>query len=90
MLKLSRRLNQALEAGSFFSTNEWEFGSASYKELIAAVEDADDGSEFSVDLTLGKGFDWETYVGEFLKGVRQYILKDDLTSLPVAKRKLHR
>lgn len=90
MLKISRKFNQALVAGSFFSTNEWSFGSASYKSLIDAVDYAEDGERFSVDFGVESGFDWDEYVGDFLKGIRQYVLKDDLSSLPKAMSKLNR
>lgn len=90
MFKLSKKMNQALEAGSFFSTNEWTFGSSSYQSLIEAVSHAEDCEEFPVDLTLGQGFDWDHYVGDYLKGVRQFILKDEMTSLPAARKKLNR
>lgn len=90
MFKLSKKMNQALEAGSFFSTNEWTFGSSSYQSLIEAVSHAEDCEEFTVDLTLGQGFDWDQYVGDYLKGVRQFILKDEMSSLPAARKKLNR
>ncbi|CAG9767858.1 unnamed protein product [Ceutorhynchus assimilis] len=90
MLKISRKFNQALIAGSFSSTNEWNFESASYKSLAKAVENAEDGEFFSVNIASNSGFDWDEYVGEFVKGVRQYILKDDISSLPKALSKLNR
>ncbi|XP_050300489.1 putative fatty acyl-CoA reductase CG5065 [Anthonomus grandis grandis] len=90
MLKISKKFNQALIAGSFFSTNEWIFGSSTFKSLRKSVEFAQDGKEFSVDMTEESGFDWDEYIGEFLKGIRLYVLKDDLSSLPNALNKLNR
>ncbi|XP_066148763.1 putative fatty acyl-CoA reductase CG5065 [Euwallacea fornicatus] len=90
MLKFSRKVNQALEAGSFFAVHEWVFSSASYRSLIQAVHTMEDSERFPVDFSLGSGFEWEDYVGVFLKGVRIYVLKDEMTSLPRARTKLNR
>jgi fatty acyl-CoA reductase len=90
MLKISRKFYSALDAGKFFSTNEWDFKMSTMGALVSAVRDAEDGVDFEVDMTPDNGFNWNFYVKDFILGVRQYVLKDDLSSLPSAKVKLNR
>lgn len=90
MFKIAKKFAQALEAGCFFSTNEWTFTTTSVDSLVEAVQHAEDGKNFEVDMSADNGFQWDNYVGEFLKGIRQYVLKDDISSLPRAKAKLNR
>ncbi|XP_030764320.1 putative fatty acyl-CoA reductase CG5065 [Sitophilus oryzae] len=90
MLKLAKKFNQALKEGSFFSTNEWEFKDDSVVKLVECVKGAGDGECFEVDFTPENGFDWDDYIADFLKGIRQFVLKDDIASLDQAKSKLNR
>ncbi|KAL3270557.1 hypothetical protein HHI36_021095 [Cryptolaemus montrouzieri] len=91
MLKISNKFYQALDAGKFFSTNEWNFDTHTLAALSVAVKNAEDGENFGMDINKGTtNFDWDPYVKNFMIGVRQYVLKDDMTSLPAAKTKLNR
>ncbi|KAJ8985220.1 hypothetical protein NQ317_018249 [Molorchus minor] len=90
MLKISRKFYNALNAGSFFSTHQWDFKTSTMYELVEAVKSSEDGASFDVDLRESNGFRWEQYVRDFIIGVRRYVLKDDLSSLPQAKVKLNR
>lgn len=90
MLKISKKFYGALEAGKFFSTNQWDFKIGTMKALISAVSDAEDGDNFNVNMARENGFSWSFYLKDFALGVRQYVLKDDISSLPSAKVKLNR
>ncbi|KAK9874385.1 hypothetical protein WA026_002732 [Henosepilachna vigintioctopunctata] len=91
MLKISNKFYHALDAGKFFSTNEWNFDTHTMASLCEAVKNAEDGENFEMDIHKNHtGFDWDTYVKNFMIGVRQYVLKDDLSSLPAARTKLNR
>nr|XP_008194927.2 PREDICTED: fatty acyl-CoA reductase 1 isoform X1 [Tribolium castaneum] len=90
MLKISRKFYSALDAGKFFSTNEWDFKTSTMAALVSAVRDAEDGANFEIDMTAENGFNWNFYLKDFTLGVRQYVLKDDISSLPSAKVKLNR
>lgn len=90
MLKISKKFVKALNAGKFFSTNEWDFKIDTMLDLIQAVNHADDGKKFDVDIREENNFDWDDYVKDFQLGVRQYILRDDLATLDKAKSKLNR
>ncbi|KAJ8958519.1 hypothetical protein NQ318_002313 [Aromia moschata] len=90
MLKISRKFYNALNAGSFFSTRQWDFKTTTMDELVQAVKRAEDGHDFEVDLRETNGFRWDNYVKDFIVGVRKYVLKDDLGSLAQARVKLTR
>ncbi|XP_045467337.1 fatty acyl-CoA reductase 1-like [Harmonia axyridis] len=91
MLRISNKFYHALEAGKFFSTNEWDFDTNTFESLANAVKHTEDGKEFNIDIHQNTSdFDWDQYVKNFMIGVRQYVLKDDLSSLPSAKAKLNR
>ncbi|CAG9831040.1 unnamed protein product [Diabrotica balteata] len=90
MLKISSKFYDALLAGSFFSTNEWNFQVSTMKSLTKAVNGTTDGANFETHFKTENGFNWEEYVRCFNLGVRQYILKDKPTSLVEARKKLKR
>lgn len=89
MLKISRKFYSALLAGSFFSINEWHFETKSTMELIKAVQSTQANPVFEIDILNG-AFRWEDYVKHFILGVRQYILREQMDTLPSAKIKLKR
>lgn len=87
MLKINNRFHTAVLNGSFFSLNQWDFEVSEMRRLVKAVGKAQDGHHFNIDMT---NFDWKNGLKNFVLGIRQYILKDDLNSLPLARRKLQR
>ncbi|KAG5900303.1 hypothetical protein JTB14_000829 [Gonioctena quinquepunctata] len=90
MLKITRKFYDALQAGSFFSTSEWNFEVSTMQTLMNAIDKAKDGEEFEIDISESNGFSWDQYAKHFFLGVRKYILKDDIGSLAQAKTKLYR
>lgn len=90
MLKICSKFATAAKAGEFFALNEWNFRNSTMNSLIEAVENAEDGANYNIDVSKGNGFDWDSYVKTYMLGIRQYVLKDDLESLPSAKTKLNR
>ncbi|XP_074030221.1 putative fatty acyl-CoA reductase CG5065 [Leptinotarsa decemlineata] len=90
MLKISRKFHEALQAGSFFSTNQWNFEVSTMQTLQNAIDTAKDGGEFEINISESNGFSWDQYIKNFMIGVRQYVLKDDISSLAQARAKLYR
>lgn len=89
MLKISQKFYTALLAGSFFSTNQWHFENNCTNDLIKTVKSTNINNTFEVDITSSK-FIWEDYVKHFILGVREYVLKDSLDTLPQSRIKLKR
>lgn len=90
MLRICRKIARAAKNGEFFALNEWNFHTTTIKSLAEAVRNAEDGENFNLDLSEENGFHWDPYVKTYLLGIRQHILKDDLSSLNRAKAKLNR
>lgn len=90
MLRISRKFARTAKAGEFFALNQFNFHTDTVKCLISAVNKTEDGENFNVDISKENGFDWDPYVEDYVLGIRQYVLKDDMTTLPKAKAKLNK
>lgn len=90
MLKICKKIARAAKNGEFFALNQWRFHTSTISNLIETVQNAEDGDNFNIDIRKENGFMWDPYVKTYLLGIRQHILKDDLTSLNGAKTKLNR
>lgn len=63
--------------------HEWDFETTNVKDLLQEVRQAKDGDEFHVDVST---MNWDEYIKQYMFGIRKYVLKDDLESLPNARR----
>lgn len=86
MMKLARRFKMAAATGEYFANHEWQFGISEISALHSEVEATVDGSSFPH----WPVFDWDSYMGTYMMGIRRFILKDSAESLPQARRKLAR
>ncbi|CAH1642347.1 unnamed protein product [Spodoptera littoralis] len=87
MMKLARRFKMAAATGEYFANHEWQFGIA---ELTALHDDASYARDSGAFPHWPADFDWDSYIGAYMFGIRRYILKDTAESLPVARTKLRR
>lgn len=86
MMKISKRFKMAADTGEFFSTHEWIFGVGNLKRIIQAAQETQlDADEFNCSV---KSINWDSYMERYMLGIRQFLLKDDMSSLPMARRKL--
>lgn len=84
-----RRYEKATRAFScleFFTTNQWRFVSDNPIRLLSEMSE-NDKNLFYFDV---REIDWQSYYEIYVLGARRYILKDDLTSLPLARSNLKR
>lgn len=82
MFKIARRYKMAADTGEFFARNEYEFETTNVKDLLYEISHAEDGNEFMCDV---KQLNWDEYLKSYVCGIRKYILKDDNSSLDVAR-----
>lgn len=85
MMKIARKFQKAGETGTFFSTHEFIFENTNLRQLVSEVKTMKDGNEFYCDMS---NIDWESYLENYMLGIRQYVLKDGLESLPSARKKI--
>lgn len=87
MTKIARRFKTAAKAGEYFATNQWEFRENNLRSLNSAVSKTQDAPRFLTDIST---MDWPAYIEVYMLGIRKYVLRDGLETLPYARRKLHR
>jgi fatty acyl-CoA reductase len=63
---------------------EWNFPSQNPVLLMDKMS-VQEKNTFNFDV---RKIDWETYMTTFAVGVREYLFKDDLSSLPAARKNL--
>ncbi|XP_026464308.1 putative fatty acyl-CoA reductase CG5065 [Ctenocephalides felis] len=86
MTKIARRFKTAAKAGEYFATNQWEFRENNLRSLNSAVSKTQDAPRFLTDIST---MDWPAYIEVYMLGIRKYVLRDGLETLPYARRKLH-
>ncbi|KAL4711343.1 hypothetical protein ACJJTC_019184 [Scirpophaga incertulas] len=86
MLPLYRRVMRAAHTLFYFSTKQWRFADGGARRIAAALSPADR----AVFPCRADGFSWERLCETFLLGLRVYLLKDDLLTLPEARKKWNR
>ncbi|XP_076312926.1 putative fatty acyl-CoA reductase CG5065 isoform X1 [Tachypleus tridentatus] len=86
MVQLYSRLNRAVNCLEYFTTHEWTFHSSNvqtlYKQLVGKDRETFD---FSI-----KSLDWPKYFEDYVLGSRKFLLKEDPSTLPAARRNLKR
>lgn len=65
--------------------NQLDFQMDNIAELLKAIENSVDGKEFPIDVEC---IDWKNYLELSMFGIRKYLFKEDMESLPQAKNKL--
>jgi fatty acyl-CoA reductase len=71
---------------SYFGTRDWKFTNRNVRGLWEKLND-DDRKLFDFDIG---GLDWDKYFYNYVRGVRVYLLKDELATVPQAMAKYKR
>lgn len=88
MLKIAKRFKLACDTGEYFVLNGWNFDAKNFRRVIRAANQTQaDCNEFNCDTS---AINWDEYVEHYLMGIRTFILRDDASSLPKARRKLRK
>lgn len=87
MLKISRRFKMAMVTGEFFACHEWNFQNDNFKSMLNALKETGENVYFPADLS---AIDWNKYVLSYIMGVRKFVMKDSMDSMPAAKENLRR
>lgn len=70
----------------YFTVRNWEFSNTSTKQLLQEL-DKEDTEMFYFDMIK---LDWEDYFENYVKGIRTYLLKEPLKTLPEARKRWNR
>ncbi|KAL6433577.1 hypothetical protein ACFW04_006576 [Cataglyphis niger] len=67
--------------------NEWKFCADNMTKLVKFVRASGHCNDFNVDI---RNLDWDTYLHQYMLGIRKYILKDNPDTLNNARSRLWR
>ncbi|CAH0404502.1 unnamed protein product [Chilo suppressalis] len=82
MVNVQKRIRYGMECMRYFTTKEWHFKNDNLRALRQKVS-PEDNKTFFTDM---KVINWNSYLRVYVKGVRKYILKEDPSTLPQARR----
>lgn len=84
LCKIYNRMNKATGALEYFTNNEWRWDTANVDQLREKMSKEDqERFNFKVDT-----LDWSDFMRNYCLGTRKYILKDPLTTMGSARKKL--
>ena len=85
-VRLYERAHRAIGCLDFFTTHQWRFISENPIRLLDFLSEKDKQT-FYFDV---RQIDWSSYIETYVLGARRFILKDDPSTLPEARRNLNR
>ncbi|XP_076754545.1 putative fatty acyl-CoA reductase CG5065 [Xylocopa sonorina] len=84
LVKVQHKVNAGIEMIRYYTTKQWEFRNDRMKELQSELN-ASDREEFFMNTNF---ISWDEYLCLYILGTRKYCLKDDLSTLPRARKVL--
>lgn len=81
MVRIQKRISVGLEVLQYFTTKNWKFCNTKGIAIVNELSPTDK-KIFSFIIT----FDEDKYAKDIILGVRQYCMKEDLSTLPKARR----
>lgn len=86
MIRLQRKISFGLELLKFFTTRQWLFPNSNFGSMNMQMNPKDRLTFFQ-DC---EGVDQDLYLKDIILGARQYAMKEDLSTLPAARRHVRR
>ncbi|EPB79481.1 NAD-binding protein [Ancylostoma ceylanicum] len=85
-VRLYAKVWRMVETLHYFTTHGWTFQSKNLPKLWDSLH-FEDQQQFNFDI---RQLDWDSYLFDYVMGIKRYILKDDLDQLQVARANLAR
>eukprot|EP00092_Neocalanus_flemingeri_P108494 GFUD01139350.1.p1 GENE.GFUD01139350.1~~GFUD01139350.1.p1 ORF type:complete len:496 (-),score=133.82 GFUD01139350.1:192-1679(-) len=82
MMRIVQKMHKAELASAFFATNDWKWSTENKEKLNMELTSADK-KVFNIDM---KSLNWSDFFEDYVKGTRQYVLKEDLATVNVARK----
>nr|XP_012134572.1 PREDICTED: putative fatty acyl-CoA reductase CG5065 [Megachile rotundata]XP_012134573.1 PREDICTED: putative fatty acyl-CoA reductase CG5065 [Megachile rotundata]XP_012134574.1 PREDICTED: putative fatty acyl-CoA reductase CG5065 [Megachile rotundata] len=86
LMKRMESVKRIARSTEFFRVNEWTFHNDNVIDMAKKLKSLKDGNNFTVTT---EGLNWESYIRNYVLGVRKYVLKDTPDSLKEARSRLH-
>lgn len=84
MIKVQDRLAKSVQCLEYFTTHQWKFHSDNLQMLLDSMRE-DDRQEFQFDV---RTIEWEDYVEKYVLGFRQYLFKQNPSSLEESRTRM--
>jgi len=81
MVRVYDKVHRALSCLDFYMNRQWQFNSNNLVKLIDVMSE-EDRQTFDFDV---RTIDWQSYMQAYVIGTRQFILKEDLSTLPAGR-----
>ncbi|KAL1116456.1 hypothetical protein AAG570_004929, partial [Ranatra chinensis] len=81
MVNIYRKVDRYSEVMTYFSIRNWDFRNENMIRLWSRLN-PDDKTRFNFDF---KTLDWSKFFYNYIRGLRIYLLKDDMSTLPQAR-----
>jgi fatty acyl-CoA reductase len=82
LVKVQDKLAKSVECLEYFTNNQWHFRNDNVRDLLTHLSE-NDRNEFQFDVSKIK---WEEYVERYVLGFRQFLFKQDPSSLDGSRR----
>jgi len=86
LVRLYDKAHRAMECLDLYMTRQWNFVSRNPIQLLGRMSE-EDRRIFYFDV---REIHWRSYIETYILGTRQFLLKDELTTLPTARKQLQR
>ncbi|XP_044735153.1 fatty acyl-CoA reductase wat-like [Chrysoperla carnea] len=86
LLKVYKKINKFADVIAYFALKEWKFKNNNVQQLWKSLT-PDDKKLFTFDM---KELDWTKFMETHCLGLRMYLVKDDLSTLPQARKRWQR
>lgn len=86
MINIQKRISDGLKVLQYYTTRKWTFRNENFKKLQQEMNDADK-EKFYCDVSV---IDQQEHVLNYILGIRKFILRETLESLPKARINLKR
>lgn len=86
MITIYNKINKFSDVLAYFTTRNWTFKNDNVQNLWLSLS-PQDKMIFPFDMS---SLDWDKFFYNYVRGIREYVLKDDMSSVEYAKTKLRR
>lgn len=86
MVRVVKKLARAADCLEYFTTHEWNFCNDNVQSLWQNLSEADQHT-FNFSLST---IDWQAYLHQYCLGSKRYVMKEDLSTLPAARKRLNK
>jgi fatty acyl-CoA reductase len=84
MIKVQDKLAKSVKCLEYFTTHQWKFESQNVEMLLKAMSEKDK-QEFQFDV---RTIEWENYVEKYVLGFRQFLFKQNPSSLEESRKRM--